>query len=131
FRIIKTSQGGNPALVYMEKSGLGLWKIAYDGGEWTPDRQLASIVWIQDGGMKRYAVGQDPTFSFEWHTLYYGTNAAGPIAIDAQRLPPGVACNVQQAGTDFSVHLVSYESPETLGAADMYALIKDALNIQE
>ena len=123
FLVIKTSKGDNLALVYMEKNNAGLWTVSNNEGDASPGTHLVSIGWINNAGIRRYEVDETPSFSNEWHILYYGNNAIKRIAIAPEQLPSGVAFNIQQAESDFSIHLITYEPPEILNQIDIHSLL--------
>lgn len=131
FRIIKTRKGDNLALVYMEKNNMGFWTVSYTGGNTSPGTRLVSIGWFKNAGIRRYEVSENPSFSSEWHILYYGNNAIKPIDITPEQLPRGIAFNIQQAGSDFSIHLISYETPDILNQIDIHSLLIDTNCIKE
>ncbi|HEX2947857.1 MAG TPA: hypothetical protein VHT96_18110 [Clostridia bacterium] len=131
FGIIKTDRHGEPALLYMEKNSLEFWKVSYSDGNTSSGKHLVSLGWLKSAGFRRYGTNENPDFSNEWHMLYYGNNAAKLIEITPEQLPPGVACNIQQGASDFVIHLISYESPETLNKIDIHSLLINMNSIVE
>jgi hypothetical protein len=131
FRIIKTSKDDNLALVCIEKNNMGFWTVSFSGGTTSPGTHLVSIGWIKSAGIRRYEANDSPSFSSEWHKLYYGDNAIKRINIAPEQLPPGVALNIQQTGSDYIIHLISYESPDVLNQIDMHSLLIEMNCIKE
>jgi len=125
FRIVKTSKGDDFVLVCVEKNNMGFWTVAFTGGISSPGTHLVSIGWMKNAGIRRYEVDDTPSFSNEWHKLYYGDNAIKLISITPKQLPSGVALNIQQTGSDFSLHFISFEKPEVLEHIDVYYLLEN------
>lgn len=125
FRIVKTSKGNDLVLVYVEKNNMGFWTAAFTGGISSPGTNLVSIGWMKNAGIRRYEADDDPSFSNEWHKLYYGDNAIKLVSIMPEQLPPGVALNIQQTGSDFSIHFISFEKPDVLEQIDVYYLLEN------
>lgn len=80
---------------------------------------------MKNAGIRRYEADDDPSFSNEWHKLYYGDNAIKLVSIMPEQLPPGVALNIQQTGSDFSIHFISFEKPDVLEQIDVYYLLEN------
>lgn len=61
----------------------------------------------------RYA--EDGSFAPDWefHDVYCGNNAAGPVSPITAKLPPNVTVNVWQSGSSYLLHFISFgrESP--------------------
>lgn len=74
----------------------------------------------------RYLNQEDELISAtEWHKIYYGENAIKLIEIPYEKLPSGVALNIQQSGSSYLIHTISYEDPEVLNKIDMYSILQE------
>jgi len=78
---------------------------------------------MKNAGIRRWEAHDNPSFSSEWHKLYYGDNAIKLISITPEQLPPGVAFNIQQTGSDFSIHFILFEKPDVLEQINVYSLL--------
>ena len=130
YSVVKTSKDGYLALAYLEKNPFGLWTVTNTTGGTPNEAHLVSIGWINNAGIRRFKVNEAPSFTHEWHILYYGDQAIQRIAIDANKLPPGIAVKIQQAESDFSIHLITYEAPEVLNQVDIPALLSGSADTQ-
>lgn len=102
-------KGGNLAL--MTENRFGWWEATQVSSQ-TDQNELARISWMGPAGF-RYA--EDGKFDpdFEFHAVYCGNNAVGPVFPITEKLPPNVTVNVQQSGAFYLLHFVSFgpESP--------------------
>lgn len=104
-----SEKGGNLALLTENRFG---WWEATQVSSQTDQNELARISWMGPAGF-RYA--EDGKFDpdFEFHAVYCGNNAVGPVFPITEKLPPNVTVNVQQSGAFYLLHFVSFgpESP--------------------
>lgn len=130
FKIIKThSKKNGLVLVHMKKNAFGIWTVS-NTSNMDPNRKFVSIGWMRDGGIRRFSPEDDPKFETEWHNLYYGTNAIKNIEFLKNQLPDNVTINIQQAGKDYSIHVISFGDPEELNKLDIYNMLIAAKCIQ-
>ncbi len=127
YRVIETaSNSNNVALAYLSKNKLGIWSLSSSAFYDKSTGQLACIGWMKQAGIKRFSSADDPILEIEWHRIYYGENAIKTISFLPGQIPDNIAVNVQQAGNRYSIHLISYESPDKLNSIDMKEILKKA-----
>jgi hypothetical protein len=56
YRVIETAPNGNKiVLAYLSKNKLGIWSLSSSDSSDKSTRQLASIGWMREAGIKRYS----------------------------------------------------------------------------
>jgi hypothetical protein len=132
FRVIKTSSKDREiVLAILTRDGLGFWTVTSVSGEAQADPHLESIGWIRGGGVRRFSHSEDPDFSHEWNLVYYGNNAIQHILFRPGQLPENVAVNIQQAGEEYLIHIISFADPEVLNSIDIPALLEENHSIAQ
>ncbi len=126
YRVIEATQRNNMVLAYLSKNKLGIWSLSSSATYDKSTGQLASIGWMKEAGIKRFSAADNPIFEMEWHRLYYGEDAIKTISFLPGQIPENVAINIRQAGSQYSIHLISYESPDILNRIDMKEILKKA-----
>lgn len=127
YRIIETVPNRNKiALAYLSKNKLGIWSLSSSASYDKTTGQLASIGWMRQAGIKRFLASDNPIFETEWHRIYYGENAIKAISFLPGQIPGNIAVNIRQAGNQYSIHLISYESPDKLNNINMKEILKKA-----
>ena len=77
-------------------------------------------------GIKRFSPSANPLFEFEVHAYYYGKNAKRLIEFEPGQLPEQVAVNIQQAGNEYSIHLVYFGNPQDYNSINLHEILKEA-----
>ncbi|SFQ47435.1 hypothetical protein [Caldicoprobacter faecalis] len=136
-KIIKTSSNRQEiVLVYMVKNKMGFWSVGYWSPYQYPDEesqetQPVCIGWMKPAGVKWYYINGNKTFETEWHLLYYGNNAIKLIEFLPDQIPDNVAVNIQQAGNEYSIHLIHFGAPDVLNNINMRSILLEAKCIKE
>ena len=92
---------------------------------------MLSIGWAKTTGFKRFTGEETPNIGSEWHNIYYGNNATKLIDITAKQLPAGVAMDIRQSGSEFSIHLTTYEEADILNQIDIHSMLLEARCIEK
>ena len=99
------------SLALLTENGFGWWKASLVSNPNSQDG-LSRISWMIPASI-RYA--EDGSFAPDWefHDVYCGNNAAGPVSPITAKLPPNVTVNVWQSGSSYLLHFISFgrESP--------------------
>ena len=136
-KIIKTSSNKQEiVLVYMVKNKMGFWSVGYWAPNQHPDgepqeTQPVCISWMKPAGIKWYNIDGNTISEIEWHLLYYGNNAIKLIEFLPGQIPDNVAVNIQQAGNEYSIHLIHFGDPDVFNNIDMHSLLLEAKCIKE
>jgi hypothetical protein len=126
FKVIETSSKDNKLiLAIVTKNRLGFWSISNIRGDGTANPHFASIAWVKGGGFKRFSPTEDSVFQNEWHYAYCGDNATKQIEFLPGQIPENVTVNIQQGGSKFWIHVISFAEPEVLNAFDVKALLEE------
>lgn len=126
FKVIKTnSKNKEIVLAIITKNSMGIWNVTKTTESTSVNPNIASIAWINGGGAKRFLFTSDPTFEHEWHYVYYGTNAVKFIEFLPGQIPENVTVNIQQAGVQFWIHIISFAEPEVLNSISVENLLKE------
>jgi len=125
FKIVKLSHYTTAVLAKMEKNKYGFWKVSYTGQKSSIENKFITIGWMKQAGFKYFNENDELITAIEWHIIYYGENAIKLIEIPYEKLPSGVAVNVQQSGKSYLIHTISYEDPEILNKIDMYSILQE------
>lgn len=136
-KIIKSSSDKQEiVLVYMVKNKMGFWSVGYQSPNPHPEGELDEIQpvyigWMGPAGTKWYNIGGDTPFEMEYHLLYYGNNAIKLIEFLSGQIPNNVAVNIQQAGNEYSIHLIHFDVPDVFNNINMPSLLLEAKCIKE
>lgn len=125
FRVIKMKNNQNFALAYLVKNNLGFWKIWDIQESSLKNNKYVTVGWNKTVGLTYNENDNSSNILWEWHSLYYGTNAIKPIKIDSNKIPIGVAFYIQQGQGDYLINFITYNNPEVLNQIDISNLIKD------
>lgn len=123
FKIIQTQKDENISLLYMLKNRYGFWSISYKTE--IPDAKMLMINWMDFNGAYDDLTNNNNLVAYNY--LYYGINAKKRIEIETNQLPNGLACNVQQTGNVYIIHVMSYDS-DVMNKFDINQLIKDYID---
>lgn len=113
----------NVRLAYMTKGIMGTWKVWYVEDTPSAETGMVRISWTMPAGFQRFRVGDDTTFEYESHLVYCGDNANKKIEIPAELLPPNVTVSIQQGGTSYTLHFITF-GDEGFNDLDVYDLLK-------
>lgn len=124
FKIVELSHYTTTVLANMEKNKYSFWKVSYTKKS-AIENKFISFGWMKQAGFRYFNQEDEFISAIEWHKIYYGENAIKLIEIPYEKLPPGVAVNVQQSGNSYLIHTISYEDPEILNKIDMYSILQE------
>ncbi|WP_139906133.1 hypothetical protein [Clostridium thermarum] len=126
FKVIETSSKDSKiTLSIVTKNRLGFWKVSSFRGDDTVDPHFTSIAWIKGGGSKRFSSTEDSVFENEWHYAYCGDNAIKEIKFLPGQIPENVTVNIQQGGSKFWIHVISFADPGVLNRFDVKAILEE------
>jgi hypothetical protein len=105
--VLREEDGVGDAFALLTKNSVGIWELSM-----VNDKKSAygtvQTAWIDVSGFARYGEADDITHMFEFHEAYAGNNAAAPLENIAGLLPAGMAVELQQAGSAYTLHFVYY-----------------------
>ncbi len=123
FRIIETTgKDGKEALVHLFRNKVGIWSIRGTSGA------NNEYFWVRTAGFKGYRVGEFK-YEMECNFLYIGSNAINPIEFLPGQLPKNVAVNIRQNGSNYSIHLIFFDSSKSSSPSysfDFQELLREA-----
>lgn len=122
--ITSVDNDDNIVLVNAIKNRFGLWKIV-DINKESSENGFVSIAWIEDIGIRRFSVQDKPYFNEKWNFLYYGTNAAKLIEIPSDNLPNNSIISVEQAGTNYMIHITICDEDSEINQFDVLGYLKE------
>ena len=101
----------NPEYMYMTNRLGGLWTVQQVSRPLEPDTGFGLFSWIARTGPDTVPDNETAAWmEMENHLLWYGNNARRHIPAFYDRLPPNTAVNIQQDGSAYVIHFVSYSS---------------------
>lgn len=110
YKVISTSTDKSDiVLVHLQKNKLGFWKVR-EKKEYIGDDDLVRADWMLSGGSKGYDYRLGSDLEHEIHIVYCGKNAIRLIEFLPGQLPENTTANIQQAGDEFQIHLISFVS---------------------
>ncbi|MBQ9767172.1 MAG: hypothetical protein IJW37_03620 [Lachnospiraceae bacterium] len=118
FRVIQTRDRDDvPVLAVFTKNSLGFFcetKKA-EGGDVCPQ-----LMWSKD--LSPLAVPGE----WEWHSVYYGTDAIAEVKIFADQIPDNVIVSVSHPSveSDYMIHCISYDAASISGF-DVRSVLKE------
>ena len=125
FKVIKTISNDNEiVLALMIKNKMGFWNISSIKAS-TTDSNLVTIGWVISGGAKRFVYTENAIFEQEWHLVYCGNNAKKLIEFFPGQIPENITVNIQQAGEEYCIHIISFAEPDVLNSFDVITLLKN------
>lgn len=126
YRIVaELIHGEMPAVKKLNKSKLGFWTEAKDWVVVDSSSEFKTV-WSRAAGWRYYNFSHDRTSLWDNHMVYCGNNATREIFISSEQLPANTTVEVQQSGSAYILHFVTYGRADTLNDIDPYLLLKDA-----
>lgn len=121
-----TTKKGDIALVRIEKNDMGLWSVMDKNITYMNDPyRWVSIGWMVRAGSKRFDLTGDLNPQWEWHFVYYGTNAVENIEILSTQIPGNITVNIQQRGNQYWIHIISFANSGVLNEFDIMRLLEE------
>lgn len=125
FKVIKTSsKDKSDALAILTKNSLGIWSITQKQ-ENIESRPITTIGWVNKGEVKRYTFKDGGVIENEWNIVYCGNNAIKLIQFNPGQIPENVTVNIQQNGSSYLIHLISFADSNTVSKFDVPAILTD------
>lgn len=125
FKVIKTRTNKNKdTLAILTKNALGIWKIS-ETQENTEDSLMSTIGWVKKGELKRFSFKDGGNIENEWNVVYTGNNAAKLIYFNPGQLPENITVNIQQNGTSYLIHVISFADSDILSKFNVSAILEE------
>lgn len=131
-RVIRASSKDHELLLAtITRNGLGIWTVTGIDGDHdippdtvVPHPNIIFTGWFGSGGFYRFSHTDTGVYTNEWNALYAGNTAIKRIEFLPGQIPDGIAVDIRQTGSEYSVRLVAYgdEEPAWSGI-DIHALL--------
>ena len=120
--VVDTDSEERGHLALLTENRFGWWEAAQVSSQ-TDQNELARISWMSPAGVRYMEDGKfDP--DFEFHAVYCGNNAAGPVFPITEKLPSNVTVNVQQSGSFYLLHFISFGPESPLNGLSVKELLR-------
>lgn len=100
-------------IAYQNKNAWGIWKDRNVEDRTFAQVGLVAMGWANVAGFKRFAVDDTHPVEFETHIVYCGNNAVKQISIPPDMLPDNLTVNIQQCGSFYILHFITFGDSES------------------
>lgn len=117
---------GSLAIVHMVKNSFGIWSVYQYNYANSESPNTVQYHWAScAGGVKRFSVADNPSFEQEMHYVVCGNNATKLISFNPDQIPPNITINIQQAGSMYWIHAISFVETDIETIIDLESLLKE------
>lgn len=132
FRVV-CQTGDAPKAATITKMFPGYWKVTSIKNTVDSKTGIFSYTWVTSAGFNYFNTEKlDEThvnFLWEYHNLYYGSNAVKPIEL-VEYLPPNVTVHIQQANDTYLLHFITFGKEYALADIHIDEILKKSGCIQ-
>lgn len=126
YRVIKSKDAyGNVKFAYCSKEFASLWKIIQIADKPSDDTGMIAIGWSGKINVSRFNMEDNAIFEHEIHHVYYGRNALKLVDVPVEKLSSDITVSIEQNGTEYILHLISYGDADALNKVNIYELLKE------
>ena len=112
------------AFALLTKDSIGIWKVSLLNDR-KSELGMVSFGWTGVRSLARYDMSEDVVPMGEYHAVYAGNNAIAPLKTIYEILPPNITVDIQQAGSSYVMHFMSYGPFNLISNADVIELLTE------
>ena len=118
-------------ILYLSKGFAGFWTVEMTSQKADEATGMVELYWNEIYGTKFHISSAPMKAQYDCHLMVSGNNAIAEITIPKDYLPEGVTVGVQQWGSRYVLHLMSYNGDwGALANIDVYDMLKTAHCVQ-
>lgn len=121
--VVCPGNGEYENLALLTENCFGWWKATQVSNP-VGQNELGRIAWTNVAGFRCAAPGGKIEVDFEFHAVYCGDNAVGPISPITAKLPPNVTVDIYQSGSSYLLHFISFGGGSALNGLSVEVLLR-------
>lgn len=110
-------------LALLTENRFGWWKATQVSHPVGQD-ELGRIAWSNVAGLRCADPGGKVKVDFEFHAVYCGDNAIGPVSPITAKLPPNVTVDIYQSGSSYLLHFIFFGQDSPLNGLSVEELLR-------